>query len=258
MELWFILAQVMGVITICIEFASYQIKNHRRYLLCTSVANVFWALMFLFMGLHTSMGIAIIMLLAAGFGVLRGLVFWWIFAKESKKRKIAGRSVLVVSMIILLVAAVIAIINLDTTTQKIIQGLGLLTGLLFVVGQYLPSKHYLRVFVFMYATMVLIGNTPLVLIDNYGVGHWNIMGIAIELSKILSVAIFYIIYAHRFAKNKHLIAEIKQKSPIWKENLLTPVEFEQHVDAEAAKTADKKIVINDMFMVDSINEKKID
>ena len=186
---WFLLAQVMGLVTICFEFVSYQIKDQRKYLLVTSVGNVFWALMFVFMGLAGIMGEVTIMIIAAGFGTLRGMIFWWIFAKNSKRRKIAGRAVLYFSLAVMMPFTIIAITRLSLPQQIIIQSLGLVTGLLFIVGQYLPSKHYLRVFVFMYATVVLIGSTPLNLT---GAERWNPMGIVIESAKIMSVLVFYI------------------------------------------------------------------
>ena len=191
---WFYLAQLMGVITICFEFASYQIKNQRKYLLVTSIANIFWMFMFIFMGFYTSMGVARVMILAAAFGVARGMVFWWIFAKNTKKRKIMGRVALYISLAIMMPFAIMAIVELPLERQIIIQSIGLFTGILFIVGQYLPSKHYLRLFAFMYASMVLIGNTPLVLIDNAGTGYWNPMGIMIESAKIASVLVFYVRY----------------------------------------------------------------
>ena len=180
----------MGVFTICFEFASYQIKDQRKYLLVTSIANVFWMLMFVFIGLHTSIAVTQALIFAAAFGVLRGMVFWWIFAKESKKRKIAGRIALYISLLIALPFTIMAILKLQYKSQVIIQSLGLVTALLFIVGQYLPSKHFLRLFTFMYAVMMLLGNTPL----NLGSGVWNYMGILIETAKIASVIVFYMVF----------------------------------------------------------------
>jgi len=196
-SVWFILAQVFGVVTICFEFISYQIKDHRKYLLVTSIGNIFWALMFVFMGIHINFAATQIMIIAALFGTLRGLIFWWIFAKNTKKRKIAGRVALYASLAIMLPFTIMAIVKLGHTSQIIIQTLGLVTGLLFIVGQYLPSKHYLRIFITMYAVMVLIGNTPLNMIDDAGVRSWNYMGIVIELAKIVSVIVFYILLTRR-------------------------------------------------------------
>ena len=218
MGLWFVLAQVMGLFTICIEFISYQIKDQRKYLLCTSLANIFWALMFVFIGIHTTMNSVLIMVLAAAFGTLRGLIFWWIFAKKSRTRKIAGRIVLYTSLLVLMVSAIITITKLQTTTQIIIQSLGLFCGLLFVVGQYLPSKHYLRAFTFLYATMVFIGSTPLNLLDDNGVGYWNYMGMAIELAKIFSIIVFYVALVRCSEK-------LKNNSPVWKEKLTSRIPY---------------------------------
>ena len=190
-SLWYILAQVMGVTTICFEFWSYQIPNQRKYLLVTSIANIFWAAMFLFIGLHVNINSILIMIIAALFGTLRGFTWYWIFAKDTKGRRIAGRVVLYISLAILLVSASMAISKLEHTQQIIIQGLGLFFGLFFVIGQYLPSKHFVRIFVTLYATMLLIGQTPLNLIDDNGETSWNIMGILIETSKIVSVIVFY-------------------------------------------------------------------
>jgi len=187
---WYILAQLMGVITICFEFASYQIQNQRKYLLVTSIGNVFWALMFVFLGLHVNMQSVLIMIIAALFGTFRGLIWYWIFAKNTEKRRIAGRVVLYVSLAIVLVSTSRVIYNLPLPQQQIIQTLGLLGGMLFIIGQYLPSKHYLRAFVTFYAIMVLIGQTPLNLIDGDKTS-WNVMGILIETAKIVSVIVFY-------------------------------------------------------------------
>jgi len=181
----------MGVITICFEFASYQIHNQRKYLLVTSIGNIFWAFMFLFLGLHVNIKSILIMIIAALFGTFRGLIWYWIFGKDTRERRIAGRVVLYASLVIVLFSTSRAIVNLEYTQQIIIQSLGLLGGMLFIVGQYLPSKHYLRAFVTFYAIMVLIGQTPLNLIDDAGVRSWNIMGILIEAAKITSVIVFY-------------------------------------------------------------------
>jgi len=196
---WFILAQAMGVITILIEFLSYQIKDQRKYLLSTSIANVFWALMFIFMGLYGSLLESVIMSLAAVFGVVRGLTFYFIFAKKTRRRKILGRVFLYVSLAIVAGAAIFTltqVVQQDAPRQQIfqqaiIQGVGIIVGILFVIGQYQKNKHLLRIFVVMYATVIMIGSTPLNLFE--GDIRWHPMGITIEVAKILSVIVFYIV-----------------------------------------------------------------
>jgi hypothetical protein len=173
---WFILAQVLGVITIIFDFISYQIKDQRKYLLCFSIGSLFWTLMFV------TIGAQIPVILAALFSFLRGMVFWWIFAKDTKKRKIAGKSFLYFALAIGLVGAIQGVRQATPETMWL-QIFMLVTALLFVVGQYLPSKHYVRFFAFFYAISVLLLNTPL---DTF-----NPMGIAIEVAKILSIMLFY-------------------------------------------------------------------
>jgi len=210
MSTWYILAQIMGVITICFEFVSYQIPDQRKYLLVTSIGNIFWAMMFLFMGFHTSLASVQAMIVAAAFGTLRGLIFWWIFAKNTRKRHIAGRIALYSSLIIVLSATLVGITKLPYTQQIIIQSVGLVGGMLFIVGQYLPSKHYLRIFVTFYATMMLIGNTPLNLINHEtGETIWNVMGILIEAAKIISVIVFYVLLVHR-SRLRRKLKEVKK------------------------------------------------
>jgi len=178
---WFIIAQVLGVITIIFDFISYQIRDQRKYLLVFSIGSFFWMLMFIAIGAEVSP------ILAAAFSVLRGMVFWWIFAKNTPKRKLGGRIFLYVALLIGLGGAVIGILN--SQDYVVLQIVMLVTALLFVVGQYLPSKHYVRAFAILYAVSMLLISTPL--------GTFNPMGIFIEVAKIVSIIVFYIILARR-------------------------------------------------------------
>ena len=73
-------------------------------------------------------------------------------------------------------------------------------ALSFVVGQYLPGVHYVRITVVFYAAAVLLTQTPLNIL--YGDFRWNIMGIAIESTKIISVIVFYARYKNQPQKAK--------------------------------------------------------
>ena len=187
---WFIISQIFGLITIIFDFAALQIKNQRKYLLVTSIGSFFWMMMFI------TGGAQVPIILAAVFSALRGMVFWWIFKKDTPKRKIAGKTFLYVALAIGLVGAIIGIVNAEPSTIYL-QVIMLVTALLFVVGQYLPSKHYLRAFGFLYAVSVLLINTPL---DSF-----NPMGIAIEAAKIISIIIFYILLIRKNLLSKQLI-----------------------------------------------------
>jgi len=78
--------------------------------------------------------------------------------------------------------------------------IGLFTALCFVIGQYLPGVHYVRITVIFYAVVVLLTQTPLNIL--YGDFRWNIMGILIEAAKIISVIIFYIRYGSEPKKSQ--------------------------------------------------------
>ena len=179
---WFVIAQILGVITIIFDFISYQIKEQRRYLLWFSIGSLFWMLMFI------AAGAQLPIILAAFFSFLRGMVFWWIFAKETKRRKIAGRIFLYVALAAGMVGAIQAVAQATPETRGL-QIFMLITALLFIVGQYLPSENYVRVFALFYAVAVLLLNTPL---DTF-----NPMGIMIELAKIISIFVFYLKAFHR-------------------------------------------------------------
>jgi len=211
-EIWFLLAQLMGIITICFEFASYQIKNQRKYLLVTSIGNIFWMLMFVFIGLQLEFNNVLPLIFAAGLGVMRGFIFWWAFGKNTKRRKLIGRITLYASIAIALPFTIIAITRMEFVTQQVLNSFGLVAALLFIIGQYLPSKHYLRAFTFLYAAFVFLGSTPIILrsTNEHGVivHEWNYIGMAIELTKIISIIIFYIILMRRHWMVKKL-KEIK-------------------------------------------------
>ena len=209
MSAWFIIAQVMGGITICIDFITYQIKEQRRYLLVYSVGSVFWTLMFVFLGLDLvgnppgEPGFFSVVgpLIAAFFGAFRSIVFWWIFAKNTKKRKIGGKVFLYAALAVGVGAAIYSILQVDAAVRWI-PIVGMFAALSFIVGQYLPSKHWLRLFQVLYAAAMALTQIP------YYIGKWNYMGIVIEAIKIVSIALFYGIYIYRAYLAKKL-PEIK-------------------------------------------------
>jgi len=96
MNNWFILAQVLGVITIIFEFASYQIKNKSKYFLTTGIGSFFWMTMFFSMGMATGMDTQISLMVAASYSTVRNLVFWKIFAKNTPQSKEIGLNFLLV------------------------------------------------------------------------------------------------------------------------------------------------------------------
>jgi len=192
MNTWFIIAQVLGLITICFEFTSYQIKDKTRYFLVTGIGSFFWMTMFIAIGLATGMSTQLSLIVASSYSTIRNLVFFRIFSKNTPESKEAGLIFLLVMIVVALVAGTITVINAPEQVRWL-HVLGLITALAFVIGQYLPGVHYVRITVVFYALVVLLTQTPLNIL--YGDFRWNIMGILIESAKVVSVLVFYAKYA---------------------------------------------------------------
>jgi len=197
MNNWFIIAQILGVITIGFEFASYQIKDKSKYFLVTGIGSFFWMAMFIAMGLATSMDTQRTLVIAGVYSTFRNLVFWQIFSRNTPQSKELGLNFL---LVMIAVAITVNIINIPTVPEQVrwLHILGAFAAMGFVVGQYLPGVHYVRITVVIYAFMVILSQTPINILQ--GDFRWNIMGIAIELAKVISVVIFYIRYSNEPAK----------------------------------------------------------
>jgi len=189
---WYIVAQVLGVITIGFEFASYQIKEKVKYFLVTGLGSLFWMLMFVAIGLATGMDTQLSLIIAATYSTFRNLVFWKIFRTNTPESKEIGLRFLLVMIAIGIGAGVVTVLNAPIEVRWL-HIIGLLTALAFVVGQYLPGVHYVRITVVFYAVIVMLTQTPLNILE--GDFRWNIMGILIEFAKISSVIVFYIRHA---------------------------------------------------------------
>ena len=190
---WFILAQILGVITICFEFTSYQIKDKTKYFFVTGIGSIFWMMMFVAIGMATGMSTQLSLIIAATYSSVRNLVFYRIFSKNTPESKEAGLNFLLLMILIAIVAGTVTVINAPEQVRWL-HIIGLIAALGFVVGQYLPGVHYVRVAVVFYAVIVLLTQTPINIL--YGDFRWNIMGIMIEMAKIISVCVFYIRYAY--------------------------------------------------------------
>jgi len=193
-NMWFVMAQVLGVITIIFEFASYQIKDKAKYFRTTGIGSFFWLTMFFSIGMATGMATQISLMVAASYSTVRNLVFWRIFSKNTPQSKEFGLNFLLVMIGVALVAGTLAVIN-SPPEVRWLHTLGMIAALSFVIGQYLPGVHYVRITVTIYAIVVLVTQTPVNIL--YGDFRWNIMGMAIEAAKIISVIVFYI----RYSKN---------------------------------------------------------
>jgi len=211
MSVWFIVAQVLGVLVIVFEFSSYQIKDKRKYLLVNSIGSLIWAFMFLFVGVATSMSTQILLFLIGLYSSLRAFVFWWILAKDTAKRRKAGKIFLYTMIFLALSIGTYTVTRLPTPETRMLQAILLVFALGFVIGQYMPGKHAVRVAVFMYAAVLLLTQTPLnILYAEPPLNlRWNPMGMAIEAAKMVSVIVFYFMFLQKKVLAKKL-TRIKQ------------------------------------------------
>ena len=193
MNIWYIAAQVLGLITIMFEFSSYQIKDKSKYFLTTGIGSFFWMAMFVAMGMATGMDTQLSLIIAATYSAIRNIVFWKIFSVNTPQSKEIGLNFLLAMIGVALVAGVLSIMNAPEQVRWL-HTLGMITALSFVIGQYLPGVHAVRITVFFYAIVVILTQTPLNIL--YGDFRWNIMGILIESAKIISVVIFYARYTN--------------------------------------------------------------
>ena len=197
MNTWFIIAQVLGVITIGFEFASYQIKDKPKYFMVTGIGSFFWMCMFVAMGLATGMSTQLSLIVAATYSTFRNLIFWRIFQKNTPQSKEFGLNFLLVMIVIALAAGILAIAN-SPAEVRWLHSIGMVAALGFVIGQYLPGVHYVRISVVFYAVIVIFTQTPINILE--GDFRWNIMGMAIEAAKIISVIVFYARFASQPTK----------------------------------------------------------
>jgi len=205
MNNWYIAAQILGVITICFEFASYQIKDKTRYFLITGIGSFFWMTMFIAIGMATGMSTQLSLIVASSYSTIRNLVFYRIFLKDTPQSKEAGLIFLLVMIGVAFIAGTLAVVN-SPAEVRWLHIIGMMAAIGFVIGQYLPGVHYVRVTVVIYAIVVLMTQTPLNIL--YGDFRWNIMGILIESAKIISVAVFYIRFASEPKKPQLQFAKV--------------------------------------------------
>jgi len=192
---WFIAAQLLGFVTIMFEFWSYQIKDKTKYFLVTGIGSFFWMTMFFAIGMATGMATQASLLVASSYSTIRNLVFHRIFKKNTPESKEKGLIFLLVMIVVALIAGTLTVVGAPAEVRWL-HALGMITSISFVIGQYLPGVHYVRITVVFYAIVVFLTQTPLNIL--YGDFRWNIMGMMIESSKIISVIVFYI----RFSKEE--------------------------------------------------------
>jgi len=200
MNIWYLAAQVMGLVTITFEFKALQIKEKTGYFKTTAIGSVFWLLMFIFIGLATGMDTQLSLILAGTYSVVRNLVFYVIFKKDTPEIKEKGLKFLLVMVFIAVCVGVFTVISAPPQVRWLHIS-GIVAAVFFAIGQYMPGVHWVRATVAISALLILLTQTPVNILE--GDFRWNIMGILIELSKISSVVVFYIKYLKQ-PKKPHL------------------------------------------------------
>ena len=192
MNTWYLIAQFFGVITIIFEIITYQIKEKKKFFLVSTISSFFWLLMFIAIGLATSMNTQLSLILAGVYSTIRNGLFYWMNKKDTPKTKELGLRILLSFVALVIVAGVFTILSAPPQIRWL-HIAGLVAAVLFAVSQYMPGVHYVRGGVVLVAVLVMLTQTPLNIL--YGDFRWNIMGVMIESAKILSVVIFYIKYS---------------------------------------------------------------
>jgi len=191
MNTWYIIAQILGVITITFEIITYQIKDKTKFFLVSSISSFFWLLMFIAIGLATGMNTQLSLILAGAYSTVRNSLFWWMHKKDTAIAKERALRTILVLIGFVLIAGVFTILGAPPQVRWL-HILGVLAAIWFAISQYLPGVHYVRCGVLILAIVVGLTQTPINIL--YADFRWNIMGVAIELAKIISVVIFYIRY----------------------------------------------------------------
>ena len=187
----FIIGQVFGILCLTFNFLSYQQENQRKYFGLFTTGSFFWLLMYI------AVGAQLPVMLVAFFSSLRGIMFYWALGQDTPFARMFARRVLYGTMVIVLVASLIVIPNMRPLTIPF-QIFLAISAVLFVIGQYMPGVYLVRFFAIVYATSVLLLNTP---IDTF-----NPMGIIIEVNNMLAVVVFFIFYYRRRAESRRLQA----------------------------------------------------
>lgn len=199
MNTWYIIAQILGIITITFEIITYQMKEKTKFFMVSSLSSFFWLLMFIAIGLATGMSTQLSLILAAVYSTVRNGLFYWMFKKDTPETKERGLRILLFMVALSLCAGVFTVLSAPPQVRWL-HLLGVAASVLFAISQYLPGVHYVRGGVVLVAVLIGLTQTPINILE--GDFRWNIMGIAIELAKVISVVVFYIRYLSQPKKSQ--------------------------------------------------------
>jgi len=191
-DLWrFIVAQVLGLITLVFNFWSYQTEDQRKYFIRFAFGSLAW------LGMFIAVGAQIPVMLVATASTVRAFMFYSAVKADTPFSRMFARRTMYTTLALSFIGA-ISIIPFMRPETIPFQVLLAISGVLFIVGQYLPGIYLVRIFAVFYAVAVLLLNTPL---DTF-----NPMGIIIESVNILAVAVFFVALSRRRRYYRRLAA----------------------------------------------------
>jgi|GEM_PF-2902315 len=183
----FWLSQVFGLIAFVCVFINFIVNGKKNILFWHIVGSVFWMLMFIFAG--NLVGIVL-----AALGIVRSGMFLICELKPGRRWKIGGKVALYAAIIIGFVLFALGFFGaLGPDAHDLahwFDWIVIVASVLFVVGTYMKSKHIVRVGTVVYAVTLIVQFTLRAVLFGE---IFNIMAIAIEVSKIASVIVFYVL-----------------------------------------------------------------
>ncbi|MCL1900338.1 MAG: hypothetical protein FWG11_07515 [Promicromonosporaceae bacterium] len=187
----FIIAQVLGLLTLALNFWSYQTEDQRKYFVRFGFGSLTW------MGMFIAIGSQIPVILVALVSTVRPFMFYAALKADTPFSRMFARRTMYTTLAISFIGAISIIPFMRPETIPLQIALAV-TGVLFIVGQYLPGVYLVRVFAVFYAWAVLLLNTPL---DTF-----NPMGIIIESFNIIAVVWFFVRRARKLRYLRRLAA----------------------------------------------------
>lgn len=194
MSYWqFALSQVFALITFACVFINFIVNGKKNILFWHVIGSVFWLLMFAL--LDNLVGMVL-----AGIGIVRSGMFLICELKTGKGWKIGGKVTLYFMItlgFVLFALGFWGVLGVGESNAFWWDWIVIATSVLFVVGTYMKSKHIVRIGTVLYAASLIIQFVIRAIPEPFGGSFtpeaFNIGGIAIEVSKIISVVVFYVL-----------------------------------------------------------------
>ena len=174
--LWFAMSQAFGVLALITVFITFQMKDKERLLFWSIILTILMTAMFLSLQEWT-------IAMVVGTATLRNIVFYWVKKNQDRVR-------IWHSVTIMLVFAFVPVIMGSFTATEWYDFAILIMTPIFVWGLWQNNTHIFRFIAMVNACFFLFANIWVL----------NYLGIAIEVSFMVSIIVFYSRYFARRAK----------------------------------------------------------